>query len=121
MQRGRRALLIAIFALLALPAAGLAWWQPPAGPTFYWQPPGTLHTSVPASVYDVDGFETTAAEVAALHADGRHVVCYVDVGTAEDFRPDYSSFPSSVLGRKNGWPGERWLDIRRTQTVEPIM
>jgi hypothetical protein len=121
MQRGRRALLIAIFALLALPAAGVAWWQPPARPTFYWQLQGTLNTSVPASVYDVDGFETTAAEVAALHADGRHVVCYVDVGTAEDFRPDYSSFPSSVLGRKNGWPGERWLDIRQTQTVDPIM
>ena len=34
----------------------------------------------------VDGFETSAAEVAALHAQGKHVVCYVDVGTAESFR-----------------------------------
>ena len=73
-------------------------------------------TSVPAAVYDVDGFETTAAEVAALHAAGKRVVCYVDVGTAENFRPDYSSFPKSVLGRSNGWPGERWLDIRRTRS-----
>ena len=98
-----------------------AWWHPPARPSFYWQLQGKLVQSVPASVYDVDGFENTAAEVTALHADGRRVVCYVDVGTAENFRPDYSSFPKSVLGRSNGWPGERWLDIRRTDVIEPIM
>jgi len=113
--------LIAVVALLAMPAAAGAWWQPPADPTFYWQLQGTINTGVPASVYDVDGFETSASEVAALHAAGRHVVCYVDVGTAENFRPDYDEFPAAVLGKKNGWPGERWIDIRRTEVVEPIM
>jgi len=114
------AILVCVVAL-ALPGAAAAYWQPPARPTFYWQLQGTIDTAVPAAVYDVDGFETTAAEVAALHASGKHVVCYVDVGTAENFRPDYSEFPASVLGRKNGWPGERWLDIRQTGIVEPIM
>ena len=107
-------------ALLA-PASAAAWWHPPARPTFYWQLQGKLKTTVPAEVFDVDGFETTAAQVAALHAAGKHVVCYIDVGTAENFRPDYSEFPESVLGKSNGWPGERWLDIRRTEVIEPIM
>jgi hypothetical protein len=43
------------------------------------------------------------------------------VGTAEDFRPDYSEFSQSVLGLTNGWPGERWLDIRQLGVLEPIM
>jgi hypothetical protein len=43
------------------------------------------------------------------------------VGTAENFRPDYDLFPASVLGRTNGWPGERWLDIRQLGVLEPIM
>ena len=53
---------------------------------------------MPAAVYDVDGFETTAAEVAALHASGKHVVCYIDVGTAENFRPDYGVVPELGAG-----------------------
>ena len=57
--------------------------------------------------------KTKPSEVAALHAQGKRVICYIDVGTAENFRPDYSSFPKSVLGHSNGWPGEKWLDIRR--------
>lgn len=112
-------LVACVLAFLAGPAA--AYWTPPSQPTFYWQLQGKLNTSVPAGVYDVDGFETTAAEVAGLHAAGKRVVCYVDVGTAENFRPDYYSFPQTVLGRTNGWPGERWLDIRATEVVEPIM
>ena len=107
---------------LAAPASGAApHWIPPRAPTFYWQLQGKLDTSVPAAVYDVDGFESTAADVSSLHAQGRHVVCYVDVGTAEDFRPDYARFPTSVLGKSNGWPGERWLDIRQLSVLEPIM
>jgi hypothetical protein len=43
------------------------------------------------------------------------------VGTSENFRPDYRSLPASVKGRSNGWPGERWLDVRRLDVLEPIM
>src|SRR4029077_18644717 len=49
------------------------------------------------------------------------VVCYIDVGTAESWRPDNSSFPASVLGNSDGWPGEKWLDIRALSVLEPIM
>ena len=89
--------------------------------TWYWQLSGTINNNVAAAAYDVDGFDTSAAEVAALHAQGKKVICYIDVGTAENWRPDYSSFPASVLGKTYGWPGERWLDVRALSILEPIM
>jgi hypothetical protein len=106
---------------VAAPGSASAYWHPPQQLTFYWQLQGAIRMGEPVDTYDVDGFETSATQVAALHSQGRHVICYIDVGTAEKFRPDYASFPKSVLGRPNGWPGERWLDIRRLGVLEPIM
>ncbi len=96
-------------------------WRIPQHLTWYWQLQGTVFNNVAVAAYDIDGFETTASEVALLHEQGKHVICYIDVGTAEDWRPDYSEFPTSVLGRSNGWPGENWLDIRALSVLEPIM
>ena len=96
-------------------------WQPKPGTSWQWQLSGTVDTGVKADVYDVDGFGTSAATVAALHARGRKVVCYVSVGSYEDFRPDRQRFPAVLLGRSDGWPGERWLDIRRTDLLRPII
>jgi hypothetical protein len=96
-------------------------WRPPPRPTWYWQLQGKVDNAVPAAIYDIDGFASGAQEVAKLHALGRHVVCYIDAGTWESFRPDKGKFPRSVLGRPNGWPGERWLDIRRLAVLQPIM
>jgi len=60
--------------------------------------------------------------VAALHAQGRRVICYISVGSWEDWRPDASQFPAEVLGKDyEGWPGEKWLDIRRIDLLAPIM
>lgn len=87
-------------------------WQPPAHLTWYWQLQGKIQ-SHPVQAYDVDGFGTSSTEVVRLHAAGAHVICYIDVGTWENWRPDAQDFPKSVLGKPNGWPGERWLDIRQ--------
>jgi hypothetical protein len=106
---------------LASADPGSAWWRPPQALTWYWQLTKTVKDGVPVAAYDIDGFETEASQVAALHAEGRHVICYIDVGTAENFRPDFNLFPASVLGRSNGWPGEHWIDIRQLEVVEPIM
>ena len=66
-------------------------------------------------MYDIDGFDTTAGDVAAMHAAGIKVVCYLSAGTFENWRPDAAAFPASVKGKANGWPGEKWLDVRELQ------
>ncbi|MFJ3877891.1 endo alpha-1,4 polygalactosaminidase [Streptomyces sp. NPDC090077] len=96
-------------------------WQPRPGTPWQWQLTGTLDTSVDVPVYDVDGFNTTKEQVAALKQQGRRTICYVSTGAWEDFRPDAADFPDSLLGKGNGWDGERWLDVRRTAELEPLM
>ncbi|MGW2824514.1 endo alpha-1,4 polygalactosaminidase [Streptomyces sp. NPDC001443] len=97
-------------------------WQPRPGMAWQWQLDGKVDpTAADVPVYDIDGFENSAADVARLHRDGRKVICYVNVGAWEDFRPDRSDFPRALLGASNGWEGERWLDIRQLSTLRPIM
>jgi hypothetical protein len=96
------------------PATTTAPWQ--------WQLQGRIDTGVPACIFDVDGFETPAATVAALHRHGARVVCYLDVGSWEEYRPDADRFPRSVLGRRyEGFPEERWLDIAHFQRFAAVL
>jgi hypothetical protein len=96
-------------------------WQPRPGLAWQWQLDKEADRSVDVPVYDIDGFENSAADVARLHRDGRKVICYINVGAWESFRPDKDAFPRSVIGSANGWEGERWLDIRRRDVLRPIM
>jgi hypothetical protein len=96
-------------------------WHPQPGLTWQWQLTEPVDTTVDAQVYDVDGVDNGADVVAALHAAGRKVICYVNAGAYESFRADAGRFPTSVLGSSNGWPGERWLDIRQWRVLRPIM
>jgi hypothetical protein len=96
-------------------------WAPDPVTSWQWQLQGDIDTSVDAQMYDVDGFEVSAAIVQELHLAGRAAVCYLSAGSWERWRPDARDFPRSVLGNSNGWPGERWLDIRRLRILRPIM
>ena len=97
-------------------------WRPAPGTAWQWQLTGPLDLSVDVPVYELDGERTTAAEVAALHAAGRHVVCYVSAGSWEEFRPDAGRYPQEVLGeRLDGFPDERWLDVRRLDVLAPLL
>jgi hypothetical protein len=97
-------------------------WIPSVHTTWQWQLSGTVDQSVDAQMYDIDLFDTPASTVAALHARGRHVVCYIDAGTYEPGRPDSGAFPAAVQGSGvDGWPGEKWLDIRRLDVLGPII
>jgi hypothetical protein len=80
-----------------------------------------LDLTIPADIFDVDMFDTTAETVDLLHAGGRKAICYVDAGTSEDWRPDAAAIPDAVKGKSNGWPGEQWLDIRRIDILGPIL
>lgn len=72
-------------------------------------------------MYDVDGFETSRRLVRRMHARDIRAVCYVSAGAWEAFRPDADDVPEELLGRRNGWPGERWLDIRELDTLGPFL
>lgn len=72
-------------------------------------------------MYDIDIFDNDASVVASLHAQGRKVIGYFSAGSWEDWRPDADQFPPEVLGNDNGWPGEKWLDIRQLDVLGPIM
>ncbi|MFI6643015.1 endo alpha-1,4 polygalactosaminidase [Streptomyces sp. NPDC050504] len=96
-------------------------WRPAVGTAWQWQLNGKADTGVDVPVYDIDGFENDAATVAKLHADGRKVICYINAGAWENWRPDKDAFPKALLGKSNGWAGERWLDIRRVDLLRPLM
>jgi hypothetical protein len=99
-------------------------WEPtPTTAAWQWQLQGKIDTDVPAAVYEVDGFEVSKQTVQLLHRQGRKVVCYLDVGSWETYRPDAGQFPKSVIGRRyEGFPDERWLDIRRFRLfAKPLM
>jgi len=104
-------------------AVSSEWWKPAVGTTWQWQLEGPpLDRSFDVGMYDIDLFDNEAGTVAALHAEGRKVVCYISVGSWEDWRPDAAQFPASVLGKDyEGWPGEKWLDIRQINQLAPIM
>lgn len=98
------------------------WWQPVPGTTWQWQLSGTVNTSHDVEMYDIDLFETPQETIDGLHLDGRIVICYFSAGSFENYRPDKDSFPAEVKGKKlDGWPGERWLDIRNLVVLGPIM
>lgn len=97
-------------------------WQPRPRTTWQWQLTGEIDAGVDAEVFDVDGFEVSAATVAALHAKGRKVICYLDIGAVESYRPDAHAFRDQVIGRGvDGWPQERYLDIRRIDLIGPTL
>lgn len=111
-----------------------SWWQPSPEDnlTWQWQINGTLDTSLDVDMYDVDLFDTSAATIAALQANGRIVTCYFSAGTYEGWREDwrthfpfiegenYSGDAAPFAGNMADWD-ERWLDIRRMDLLEGIM
>ncbi|WP_240334244.1 endo alpha-1,4 polygalactosaminidase [Sphingobium estronivorans] len=84
-----------------------------------------LPATPPAVAYlDVDGFDTPASYVALAKSAGTKMICYLDIGSAESNRPDYASLAaiSGLLGNSYpGFPGERYIDIRRYPEFIQIM
>jgi hypothetical protein len=111
--------------LLALQTYAIAaHWRPSAGTSFsiiLSVAPLANEIDTPAKAIDLDLFDTRAATVAALKKRGKKVICYLSAGSWENWRPDKHKFPAAVIGKPyDGWPGERWLDIR-SAAVRDIM
>ena len=92
------------------------------GLTWDWQLDDPFEYSKDVDVYDLDLESVEASEIAALSVRGIRTICYVSVGTMENYRDDADRFPKRVLGSQLGnWPNERYLDIRDLDAVLPIM
>ncbi|MEW6505095.1 MAG: endo alpha-1,4 polygalactosaminidase [Chloroflexota bacterium] len=83
---------------------------------------GEIDTSLNVQIFNLDLFDTSPSTIEALHRRDVFVMCYFSAGSWEDWRPDAGRFPPEVLGKDmEGWPGEKWLDIRRIDILSPIM
>jgi hypothetical protein len=99
-----------------------AWYRPPADVTWHWQLTGEIDTSHDVELYDVDLFETPDAVFAELHGRGAKVLCYFSAGSSEEGRPDFADMPASARGNElDGYPDERWLDIRSGAVVDVML
>jgi hypothetical protein len=98
------------------------WWRPGAAVSWQWQLDGAINTVYDVDLYDVDLFETPDAVIDGLHARDIRVLCYFSAGSGENGRPDYSGIPASALGRTlDGYPNERWLDVRRRAVFDVMV
>ena len=83
------------------------------GTPWHLQLTGSLQEKSWAQVYDLDLFDTPASKIQSLVSRGKKVHCYFSAGSAENWRPDYSKYPKSVLSKDmDGWAGEKWVDVR---------
>jgi hypothetical protein len=84
--------------------------------------PATASSITPdAEIFDIDLFENPKNTVDALHRLGKKAIAYFSAGSYEPGRPDSKDFKSSDLGKSmDGWPKEKWLDIRN-ENVRSIM
>ncbi len=145
------ALVIAVVGLgvgAAARAQAASWWVPPLGSQpWQWELDHPLNVSsasdmgtddklpdgkvAPAPViYDIDGIINPASTVAALHARGKHVVCYIEVGAAGNYYSTAQEHTTTtyyqqlkaagVMGKKvPGYP-EYYLNITSSKTVSII-
>lgn len=97
------------------------WYRPSLFVTWQWQLVGEINTGYDVDIYDVDLFDTPAALIEQLQDDGIKVICYFSAGSREQWRDDAGSFSAEVIGNTlDGWPDERWLDIR-SANVRSVM
>ncbi|MGF1689298.1 endo alpha-1,4 polygalactosaminidase [Photobacterium japonica] len=94
------------------------WYRPVVLSTWQWQLNGTVNSSYDVSLYDIDLFDASEALIQDLQAKNIKVICYFSAGSYEEWRPDATAFESAELGNAlDGWPGERWLDIRSSNVL----
>lgn len=75
-----------------------------------------------AAVYDLDS-TVTSGQLDELRSANPSVylLCYLSVGTWEEWRSDAGAFPSRLIGEElPDWPGERYVDIRALDELAPL-
>lgn len=107
---------------LAMMSSAHAEWKPRVNQVFDIQFTTPFNFVRPVDVLELDLFDTSQSRLQELRARGVATICYINAGAWENWRPDKGDYPPGVIGRYyNGWPGERWLDIRQIDTLGPIL
>jgi len=102
-------------------ASGEKPYVPAANARWLAQLDGAVDIRDDADFFYLDAEQQDPDDLAALHAEGRHYLCYLSGGSLEPFRPDFDDFPDSAVGNPlASFPRERWLDVR-DQTVRQLM
>lgn len=97
-------------------------WQPSPGTTWQLQLQGEINIAYDVQMYDIDLFDSPQEVIDQLHEENRIVICYFSAGSWENWREDADQFPDEILGKPlEGWPDEKWLDIRQLDQLRPII
>jgi hypothetical protein len=68
--------------------------------------------------FGADPDSVTKEQILALNEAGVYTICYVSVGTLENWRNDKNIFHSNMIGKTYGdWPDEKFLDISNNELV----
>lgn len=111
-----------VLLLCGTATAATRWTPRPTVRPWQIQLSGRIDTTVRAPVFEVDCDTTSRATVRTLGRRGARVLGYLDAGSTESYRADADRFPPEVVGKAYvGYPDERWLDIRRSDVLLPIM
>ena len=138
----------AMVAVAVSRAQAASWWVPPvSSQPWQWELDHPLqvsnavdmgtHDTLPSGkpapppvIFDIDGIINPASTIAALHARGKHVVCYIEVGAAGNYYSAaqehttttyYRQFQEAgLLGSKVPDYPENYLDIKSTKTASIV-
>ena len=100
-----------------------SWWQPEKRSSFDVQlnDPRSANQVPRVAVVELD-IDIEPKIIATLKARGTKLICYFNAGAWESYRDDAGAFASGVKGNTyDGFPDERWLDIRNISALAPIM
>ncbi len=84
---------------------------------------GEVDYTIERDVIDVDLYNTSVQDVMTIHNRGGYAIAYMNTGAWQPGNPDSALYPASVIGKvpMEGWPEERWLDIRQIGILRPIV
>ncbi|CAM9515826.1 unnamed protein product [Scytosiphon promiscuus] len=97
-------------------------WIPAVGESWNYNLMPPVDTGVDVDVFMIDMDEEDSQDtIDLLHSLGKRVVCYISIGTAEEWRADFNDFPEDALGFEMvDWENEYWLDVNN-EGLKPIM
>ena len=63
----------------------------------------------------IEPSEFSTKQIETLHANGKIVYGYLNIGSIEKYRPYYDRFKKVTLGVYEDWPDERWVNVAASE------